>query len=996
MRNKVQAALLALAALLLLPGVAAAQVASSGTIEVIVEDPDGSRVPGATVTASAPDAVTSRTVVTDEQGMAKLEAMLPSAQYTVTTEIPGFQGQKHENILVRSGQTTTIHVALAVSGVTEALTVQGSSPLVDTRSATSGADITLQLTESLPTGRSYQSYLQLVPGVLPDNPSVSTGNPAARSGVNYADIDGQLGVSSDNAYYFDGIDVTDPVTGTFGANLNTEIIQEQKVITGGIPAEFTGTPGLISNVITKSGSNTWHGSANYFFQNSNLVAENQHGASDEFSTKDNGYTIGGPAMRDRLWFFASYRYTNRTDDVSALDTSQFLRTVKNTQKQGFAKGTWAPSNSDLVSFTYLSDPTDISGRRERDILNTRDRSREQGGHRYSGLYNKVWGSALIELGFNKHNGEVSDFTTIAQSSNDVIFRSTDVRTLADEQKGGWGQEVIDQRDTKQFRGSLQYAWGRHTFKGGGEWTEHNNFTNQLLVDNTQYFSLQPDLLGTTAAGIASGSFSQRNFIVTNTSDYNGLLATINARPDAAAFYAALDTDSDGTISAAEIGDAVVFNSTVGNPGGFVNYSRRFQSTDGPQEVFSRGVTLFVQDEFQMNRFTFNVGIRAERWQHYASTGQKFFTFPFEIAPRLSAVFDVLGDGRQKLSAYYGRYFDPARNNLTNFVGSLTGRVLEEQVFVNNEWLTYRTRGGPKQADAFFAPSTQTPYTDDVQVGYEVDLGHNQSFDVLYINRRTRDILEDYDHNLYGTSQYPGPRDDPNSLFLDPQGYFGYTNGFPSANFIIATLAGGKRNWQGVEMVYRKRFQNNWQALVSYNYADAEGNTNSDSNADFQGDVIYLDPRAPNQFGTQPGLIRHLFKGGGSYSWPWGLQFGATFNWNSGTVASKTELQSRRNLPIQVAPEDAFAFAGITERWIAPGSVGGLTNPSWGTIDTRVQYLRDLGAVDAEFFVDIFNLFNNQGSIRDQDLVAGRGSLAFGDPIQWVTARRAFLGARLKF
>src|SRR5690606_40379480 len=114
---------------------------------------------------------------------------------------------------------------------------------------------TLELTESLPTGRSYQSYLQLVPGVMPDDPQVP-GNPASKSGLNYSDIGGEVGVSRDNVYYFDGINVTDPLTGTFGANLNTEIIQEQKVITGAIPAEFVGAPGLIANVVTKSGSNT--------------------------------------------------------------------------------------------------------------------------------------------------------------------------------------------------------------------------------------------------------------------------------------------------------------------------------------------------------------------------------------------------------------------------------------------------------------------------------------------------------------------------------------------------------------------------------------------------------------------------------------------------------------------------------------------------------------------------------------------------------------------
>ncbi len=96
--------------------------------------------------------------------------------------------------------------------------------------------------------------MQLVPGVLPDDPQ-QPGNPASKSGINYSDIGGNLGVSSDNFYYFNGINVTDPVTGTFGSNLNTEIIQEQKVLTGGIPAEYIGTPGLLSTVITKSGSN---------------------------------------------------------------------------------------------------------------------------------------------------------------------------------------------------------------------------------------------------------------------------------------------------------------------------------------------------------------------------------------------------------------------------------------------------------------------------------------------------------------------------------------------------------------------------------------------------------------------------------------------------------------------------------------------------------------------------------------------------------------------
>ena len=222
----------------------------------------------------------------------------------------------------------------------------------------------------------------------------------------------------------------------------------------------------------------------------------------------------------------------------------------------------------------------------------------------------------------------------------------------------------------------------------------------------------------------------------------------------------------------------------------------------------------------------------------------------------------------------------------------------------NKFVTYRTRGGPAVQDAFFSPTTQTPYTDDLQIGYGVDLGNNMSFDAQYFNRRSRDILEDYDLELYADPNgYPGPINDPNSLFL---GYdnFGYTEN-PGSNFVIGTLAGGKRDFNGLEFVFRKRFANRWQLLTSYNWLDAKGNTNSDSNADFQGDVDYLDPRAPNQYGTQPGLIRHLAKGAASYTFDFGLQLGGTFSWNSGTVASRTALSSGRNLPVRVSAAEAF-------------------------------------------------------------------------------------------
>jgi hypothetical protein len=729
------------------------------------------------------------------------------------------------------------------------------------------------------------------------------------------------------------------------------------------------------------------------------VAENEHGGGAKFSTWESAATLGGPIVKDRAWFFGSFRHIVRDDDVLTLDTNEYMRTVSNEQDQAYLKVTWAPSDRDTLTANYLSDPTDISGRRDRDITNARDRSREQGGGRYSVNYSRLLGDAVLDLGYNKHNGEVSDFSVIRESANTIIYRRTDVRTLEDEQQGGFGSDLIDQRDTETYRAALQWNKGRHTFKAGAEFLQNDSFRNSLTLGDTKstYSSLQNGLSGLSALGVTTAGLTSVVFNPTNASDYNGFINTINGLSNRAAFYTAFDLNRDGTISQAELGAALIYNSTAGNPHGRINYSRTFQSADGPQDLGSKGLSFFLQDQAQFGRFTANVGVRSERFKHYNTLGDNIYTFDWTFAPRLALIYDVKGDGKQKLTGYYGRYYDPIRNNMTQFAGSHSGRTREEQVFALGQWVTYRVRGGAS-LDAIFAPETKTPYTDDLQFGYQIDLGHGFDAYALYTKRWTRDILEDYDPSLYSDpSVYPGPIDHPDSLFL-PYTHFGFPeSGLPGvANFFIGTLEGGERNYQGVELTLRRRYRDNWQALASYTYNDAEGNTNSDSNADFQGDVLFLDPRAPNQYGPQPGSIKHIFKVAGSYQFDFGVQLGAFYRWYSGTLASRTFRASGRNLPIEVPATEAFEFAGIVDRWIAPNTVGALTNPSYGLLDLRIEYNRRFGAVAGELFVDIFNVFNNQDATRNQDLVAGTGGVAFGQGLTFSDPRRAFLGARLSF
>lgn len=997
MRKRLSALVAAL--LITMTGSAFAQVATTGTINVVVEDKDGGRLPGVTVTAEATDTVTKRVAVTDATGTAVLEALTPSSQYKVTMSLAGFADRVQENVLVRSGQTVSLTATLQLAGLTEAVQVTAASPIVDVKSATAGQDITLRLTESLPTGRSYQSYLQLVPGVMPDSQNQS-GNPSSRSGMNWKDVitGDNLGVSTDNFYYFEGINVTDPVAGTFGANLNTEIIQEQKVITGGIPAEFAGASGLVSTVITKSGTNNYSGSANYFFQNDNFVAANKHNPDNSFSNLDTAFTFGGPFLKNKVWGFGSWRYLKDTRDVNAQDTHELLRTVDTIQKQGFAKATFAPTSNDTFSVMFLNDPFHRTGSTDPTVPNNRDRERVQGGNNYSGTYSRIWSGVLVDAAVNKHDAEITDLAAVRTPRNTIAYQRTTTRTLADEQLGGFGQDFPETRPTMQARAAAQYIWHGNRLKAGYEWAQHKDIRDLLYqpdTDRSQYTSIAALYGSATAASIANSTlWSTRQFNVTNASDYNGLIAKINTLPNRASFYSLYDTDGNGTITAAELGNALVFNSTAGNPNGAINYYRITQTATGIQDQQVRGNTLFAQDEFDINRLTLNVGVRAEHWEHFSTTGFSIFAFDWTIAPRISAAYDLTGNGTQKFSAYFGRYYDPIRMDMTNFAGTTSGSTREEQVFINNQWLTYRVRGFSAVPDGLFAPSTKTPYTDEFQAMYESDLGHNMSVSGAYYHRRTRDIFEDFDPGIYTVPEaYGGNINAPNSLFLGWD-YFGFDpNNPPAANFFLSTLEGGRRDYNGLEFVFRKRYSDNWQGLMSYNYLDAKGNAVSDGNADFGGDVFWLDPRAPNMEGTVPGTIHHLFKASGSYMTKWNVELGATYRWNSGTIVNKTQLASSRRLPIQ---GDAFEFGGIVDNWVAPGAIGGVHNPSWGQFDLRAQYVKPIDRLTTEFFVDIFNLFNDQAVTRTEDLVAGTGTTHFGDAIAWLNPRRAFLGARVRF
>ncbi len=981
--------------------VGAAWAAESGGLKISIAGTNGKPLAGATVKISSPSSLVTKTAVTEADGSVRVSGLDPATDYKVEVVAPGYTTFSANDVIVVSGQNRNLGYAMGTGGVQTVVVTSTRLAQVDTTTATVGTILNLGVVEALPTTRSYQGYLQLVPGVKPS----SGGNPSSKSGVNYADIGGATGTSSDNVYILDGVDVTDSNTGTFGSNINSEIIQEQQILTGGIPAEFAGGSGLVSKVITKSGSDEFHGSVNYYFQNDSLVAKNKHNTNSGFSTYDAAVTLGGPIIKEKLWFFGSYQRKSRETDVVDPTTRAPLRTVNREDKLGFMKLTWQITDDDRLVASYFNDPATISGSTVATTLNNRDNRQVQGGENIKLDYTRDMGNLRLNAYAFTHTGEVSQTAADLSSRNNVAFRNAvPPPTIAMRSQGGSGASLLTDRTRDEVGLSAEYLLetatkGTHTFKTGFSTSKNEYIEDSIQTgpDKANYASIAAANSGVSFTEyLGSGWAGTRSLVA---ADIPRFITAINgaAAADKAYYTGVLDTNADGTVSEAEV-RAYRFTSTAGNPNGQVNNYRILEVQSAPYSVRATGKQFFIQDTWTLNKLTVNAGVRAEEWTHYDSKDAESGKFKWKLAPRLSTVYDLKGDGKSKVWAFAGRYYDPVRTNMSDFAGNLTGPVLEEQVHIGDRWLTFRTRGGPKTPDALISPSTKTPYTDEVMFGYATNLGKDYTFSASYTKRQTRDLLEDYDLHLYSDptltiATAPEGYAAPGSAYYLPYSYFGY-NSVPNSNYVIGTLAGGKRDYQGVEMSLTKAKRNNWQGSASYTWNEAKGNSNSDSNADFQGDWVALDPRAPNAYGPQPGNIKHQVKAYGTYFWNNGLEFSGVFNWNSGVLYSRTQLISGRSLPVM---DDAYLNGGVVDTFQTAGSVGSQNGPSFYTFDVRLKYqLKFAGSQKVELFLDVFNVLNTQSATSEMPLVAGNGVYKFGQANAWNEPRRFYLGGRYSF
>ncbi len=309
---------LILSIFLLLPAGAAAQ---AGSIAGEVADETGGVLPGVTVEASSPALIEGvRTAFTDGSGRYGLEGLRPGT-YTVTFTLPGFSTFVREGIEIATGFSANVDATLTVGSVEETVTVSGASPVIDVQNVVQQQNISNETLDILPTGRTYSGYAALTVGAQTD--ILGGGQDVGGSvGDSWGTVIIHGSATYDGEVMWDGMSVTASVTSGGGTGklffANQASIEEVVMSTGGMDAE-TGFGAIAMNYIPREGGNAFSvygiaSGANENMQNLNWNEALGARGLDERqvrglkSNRDVGVGIGGPIVRDRLWFYTAHRW----------------------------------------------------------------------------------------------------------------------------------------------------------------------------------------------------------------------------------------------------------------------------------------------------------------------------------------------------------------------------------------------------------------------------------------------------------------------------------------------------------------------------------------------------------------------------------------------------------------------------------------------------------------------------------------------------------------
>jgi hypothetical protein len=296
-------------------------LAQNAELSGLITDPSKLAVPQAKVTVQSAGTAATRTVSTNQQGEYSVPALLPGP-YNITVEVNGFKTIHQNGVVVEVDQRARMDFSLTVGSNTESITVEGSPPLLNNSDASVSTVIGNRFVENLPlNGRSFSSLIDLTPGVvLTQTNSIEQGQFSVngqRPDANYFLVDGvsaNIGTAGGGSTLFQGGAGQLPATSAFGGTSNLvslDALEEFRIQTSTFAPEYGRTPGAQVSVVTKSGTNTFHGTAFEYFRNDKLDANDWFAnrnalARPELRQNDFGGVLGGPIAKDKLFLFGSY------------------------------------------------------------------------------------------------------------------------------------------------------------------------------------------------------------------------------------------------------------------------------------------------------------------------------------------------------------------------------------------------------------------------------------------------------------------------------------------------------------------------------------------------------------------------------------------------------------------------------------------------------------------------------------------------------------------
>jgi len=466
---------LGLMLLVLVAGVLSAQTRETAILQGTVKDDTGAPLPGVAVTATSPSVMGKPSAVTDGSGRYRIPALV-TGTYTVEAVLGGFAPAKITGVVIHVGMTATVDIVLSAAKIESEVIVVGAPPVIDvTKTTLATTYITRDMLTNLPTAQDTHAILNLAPGVT---------QLSAYGGGD------QVG----NSWTIDGAEVSSAWFGggQYSTPIDYNIVEEQQIIALGAPAEYSGFTGTAINIVTKSGSNKLQGDVQLLYRGNSWQSSNIQAGDPEWvllgETPSTEYLsgsthLGGPIIKDKLWFFGGVEYYKTTIQLESTGKNS-----PRTLPKYYLKLNFQISQNDTLQASYETH-TYTALRTQMDNLVTPDGNWDDnwGSNLVNATYLHTFSSdSIFELKFGANWGSWARYPS---------HKSHDISGFWDLVNGThacyWWSYQPDHKYS--LRGTVtkqvEHLAGSHDFKAGLEVERSGGYWDMTLPGGVAYYTL---------------------------------------------------------------------------------------------------------------------------------------------------------------------------------------------------------------------------------------------------------------------------------------------------------------------------------------------------------------------------------------------------------------------------------------------------------------------------------------------------------------------------